>query len=327
MKNKRHQNEFQNDEKAGDKGITRRAILKTGTVLTASSILASGGLGDFMEKVALASPLPDLTAVQGTDNYRNTIKVVEMLGGMSRFVSKQSRVGLLINSNQDNPGTYVKPEIVLAVIRMCLEAGAKEIGLFKRPDRSYWRRTPLAQQYSNEIDALRSIGDNYVSVPIPHGRSLKTAEVARALLDWDVFINMPIAKDHTAVRFTGTMKNMMGLTSSSTNHFFHFGSGSSGWYDDVEFLSQCIADVNLVRRPDLVVFDGAEMVTTNGPSGPGKLIHPQKIFAGTDAVAADVYGANLLGLVGEDILATRMAHEHGMGQIQLSKVTILEERL
>ncbi|WP_169742987.1 DUF362 domain-containing protein [Desulfobacter vibrioformis] len=52
------------------------------------------------------------------------------------------------------------------------------------------------------------------------------------------------------------MKNMMGLTSSSTNHFFHFGSGSSGWYDDPEFLSQCIADVNLVRRPDLSVFDG-----------------------------------------------------------------------
>ncbi|WP_394699277.1 DUF362 domain-containing protein [uncultured Desulfobacter sp.] len=53
-----------------------------------------------------------------------------------------------------------------------------------------------------------------------------------------------------AVRFTGTMKNMMGLTSSSTNHFFHFGSGSSGWYDDPKFLSQCIANVNLVRRPE-----------------------------------------------------------------------------
>ncbi|WP_394698577.1 hypothetical protein [uncultured Desulfobacter sp.] len=46
------------------------------------------------------------------------------------------------------------------------------------------------------------------------------------------------------------MKNMMGLTSSSTNHFFHFGSGSSGWYDDPKFLSQCIANVNLVRRPE-----------------------------------------------------------------------------
>ncbi|WP_338085280.1 hypothetical protein [Desulfobacter postgatei] len=33
------------------------------------------------------------------------------------------------------------------------------------------------------------------------------------------------------MRFTGTMKNMMGLTSFSTSRFFHFGSGSSGYYD------------------------------------------------------------------------------------------------
>ena len=60
---------------------------------------------------------------------------------------------------------------------------------------------------------------------------------------------------------------MMGTTAYSTNHFFHFGSGSSGYYDDVEFLSQCIADVNLVRAPDLSIFDGTEVITTNGPSG------------------------------------------------------------
>jgi uncharacterized protein (DUF362 family) len=120
---------------------------------------------------------------------------------------------------------------------------------------------------------------------------------------------------------------MMGLTSFPTNHFFHFGSGARGWYDDPEFLSQCIADVNLVRRPDLSVFDGMEMLTTNGPCGPGRLIRPQRVFAATDAVAADVYGANLLGLRGQEILATRMAHEHGMGQLDLSAVGISEVTL
>ncbi len=41
---------------------------------------------------------------------------------MKRFASKQAKVALLINSNQSNPGAFVKPDIVLGVVRMCLDA-------------------------------------------------------------------------------------------------------------------------------------------------------------------------------------------------------------
>jgi hypothetical protein len=41
----------------------------------------------------------------------------------------------------DNPGSYVRPDITLAVIRMCREAGAKEIGVFKSLSNSNWRRS------------------------------------------------------------------------------------------------------------------------------------------------------------------------------------------
>ena len=37
---------------------------------------------------------------------------------------------------------------------------------------------------------------------------------------------------------------MMGILSTESCRFFHFGSGG-GWYDDIDFLSQCIADLNL----------------------------------------------------------------------------------
>ncbi|WP_197282124.1 DUF362 domain-containing protein [Dethiosulfatarculus sandiegensis] len=74
-------------------------------------------------------------------------------------------------------------------------------------------------------------------MPLKHGISLKEAEVAKALLDWDVLIDIPIAKHHDGVLFTGAMKNMMGSLASSTTHFFHFSTGASGYYDDIEFLS------------------------------------------------------------------------------------------
>ncbi len=305
--------------------ISRRSFIKGSAVLGASSILG-GSVAGWMQKLAFAEGKVDIAAVKGADYFKNTIQAVEILGGMGRFVPKQSRVGLLINSSMEHPGTYVKPEITLAVIRMCRDAGAKEIGVFKSLSDSYWRRSALSEEFRDEVKSLRFLKGKYTEVSVP-GRALKKAEVAEGLLDCDVFINIPIAKDHAGTRFTGTMKNMMGTTSSGTNGFFHSGSGARGYYEDVEFLSQCIADVNLVRKPDLCIVDGTEVIATNGPEGPGKQIRPQKVFAGMDRVAVDVYGANLLGIKGVEIRTTRKAYEHGLGEIDLARLQIQEVTL
>jgi len=307
--------------------ISRRSFIMRSTLLGASSILAGSAVG-WMPMRAIADTRVDIAAVTGADFYQNTIRAVEILGGMGKFVSNRSRVGLLINSPWRHPGSYVAPEITLAVARMCLDAGAKEIGVFKGISSSYWRRSPLSERFRDEIGNIQDIGGNYAEVPIPHGRSLKKAEIARSLLDCDVFINISIAKDHTGTRFSGTMKNMMGATSGSTNSFFHHGSGKGfGYYDDIEFLSQCIADVNLVRKPDLCVLDGTAILKTNGPAGPGKLLKPQKVFAGVDRVAMDAYGASLLGVHPEDIRMIQMAHVHGLGESALSRIRIQEVTL
>lgn len=307
--------------------ISRRSFIKESTVLGISSLLAGSAVG-WMPRLSFAQTGIDIAAVKGSDYFKNTIKAVETLGGMGKFVSNQSRVGLLINSPWRHPGSCVAPEITMAVVRMCLEAGAKEIGVFKGISSSYWRRSPLSERFRDEIGNIQDIGGSYTEVPIPHGRSLKKAEIARSLLDCDVFINISIAKDHTGTRFSGTMKNMMGATSASTNSFFHHGSGKGfGYYDDIEFLSQCIADVNLVRKPDLCILDGTEILKTNGPGGPGKLLKPQKVFAGVDRVAMDAYGASLLGVYPEDIQMIRMAHAHGLGEIALPRIRIQEVTL
>ena len=310
------------------KNLSRRTFLKSTSILGASSLLAGNSLLKFTTPPVFAAEGVDIAAITGTDYFRSTVAAVNMLGGMKRFVTKNARVGILINSPWRHPGSYTRPDIALAVVHMCLEAGAAEVGLFKSAGNSYWQRTPLAAQYSDEIRSLSYMGSNYREVSIPSGISLKQADVASGLLDCDVFINISIAKDHTGTRFSGTMKNMMGATSGSTNSFFHHGSGKGyGYYDDIEFLSQCIADVNLVRKPDLCLLDGTEILKTNGPGGPGRLLTPHKVFAGVDRVAMDAYGATLLGLDPKDIMMIRMAHKHGLGEMQLSRVAIHEADL
>lgn len=306
--------------------INRRSFIKQSAILGVSTILASSSV-ELIGNMALADTPIDIAAVEGLDYYKSTLHAVEMLGGMHRFVTRQSRVGLLINSPWQNPGCYTKPEIALAAIQMCYEAGAKEVGVIKSVNNSYWRKSAISDRFQDEIKSTRFIGNNFVEIPITDGQSLKKAEISKGLLDCDILINLPIAKHHDGVRYTGALKNMMGGQSRNTHRFFHFSTGDSGYYDDLEFLSQCIADLNFVRKPDLIILDGTEMITENGPFGPGRLVTPHKVVAGTDRVAMDVYGANLLGLKGEELLTTRKAYELGMGEIHLSALRIQEAML
>jgi uncharacterized protein (DUF362 family) len=142
-----------------------------------------------------------------------------------------------------------------------------------------------------------------------------------------VFINVPIVKNHEGTQVTANLKNMMGACSGSTNRYFHKGSGKGGllsFYSDTEFLSQCIADVNLIRQPNLCIVDATEFVTNNGPAGPGELKKAHKVVAGTNCVSVDAYCATLLGFNPVDVLMIRYASELGIGEIDLKKLAVKE---
>lgn len=153
--------------------------------------------------------------------------------------------------------------------------------------------------------------------------------MSSALLAADVFINVPIIKDHKGVHYTGNLKNMMGACGSSTCQRCHFGDRSiltgifQGYYSKPEILAQSIADLNLLRSPDLCVADVTEILTTNGPSGPGILKSPMQVVAGTNCVAVDMYCVSHLGLDPEDLLTIQRAQEHGLGPKNLKEATIL----
>ncbi len=64
---------------------------------------------------------------------------------------------------------------------------------------------------------------------------------------------------------------MMGVAASSTNITFHLPTIG------IERLSQRIADLNLLLKPDLCIADATEFISTNGSYGSGKILAPKKI--------------------------------------------------
>ena len=308
--------------------MNRRMFLKT-TGLLGIGVLTGqdpvpGFLGRALPEAMGEDVLPDIIAVNGEDPFANTLQAIARLGGMEKFVGKGDKVGLLVNSAFKNAGASVNPDVVLAVVQACLNAGAGEIRYLKEPHRRYWEKTPLALERSDLTGHLKYESGANVEVQIPAGVAIQDVKVTRDLLESDVFINVAVVKHHQGVHFTGTLKNMMGLCPFTTNSYFHFGTLKLGWYKDLDHLSQCIADLNLVRQPDLCISDATEILTENGPWGPGPLKRLDTVLASLNRVSLDAFCCRLLGHRPKEILMIQKAAAHGLGEMELEKLHVAE---
>ncbi len=298
--------------------LNRRTFLHRALAAGAAALM-----GDGFGRVFAASPPPrqlspgvqDIVAVSGEDYFATTLTAVAQLGGIQAFVPRGASVGLLVNSPFKNFGASVNPDITLAVIQLCRQAGCSDIRYLKEPHAGYWQRSQRFAQFEDRIRQLNYLGDDHRQVEITGGRVLDRVKVVEGLEDCDVFINVAITKHHKGVQYTGLLKNMMGLCPFSTNSYFHWGTLKLGWYADLEHLTQCIADLNLVRRPDLCIVDATEFITANGPWGPGPIKKHRSVLAGQDPVALDAYGCTLLGLSPKDVLMIPKAAAHGLGRM------------
>lgn len=271
-----------------------------------------------------------IAVVEGVDYFASTFKAVELLGGMDRFIPRDSKVAILPNVQRWHPGTYTKPEIVRAIVQMCKKSGAKEINCLSCLEMDNWEKTGLAAVLEEERANLKLIENeevNFKSVKLPMGKVLREAMIMKEFFNNDVFIDIPITKDHAGNKFTGTMKNMMGLNYRVHNREnFHRPAWKTD-INDIKHLDQCIADLNTALPPTLCVVDATEFIVTNGPMGPGEIAKPQKVVAGVDRVAIDAYCCSLWGLKAENIFQIKMAQELGLGQMNLERVDIKEVKI
>jgi uncharacterized protein (DUF362 family) len=306
--------------------ITRRSFLKKAACLGGGVLLSQSPLSGLAQGRLQAAPAPDmepdLVAVKGKDPYINTLRAIQELGGIEAFVRRGDRVGVLVNSPFKNIGASVNPDVALAVIEKCLEGGAKEVRYLKDPHRGYWERSPKSGKLATGLKALKYESGDHVKVEIPGGLSLKDARVTKDLWDCDVFINISITKHHEGVLYSGALKNMMGLCAFLTNSYFHWGTLKLGWFADLDHLSQCIADLNLIRKPELCISDATTFITEKGPYGPGKLARAETVVASTNRVSLDAFCCRFLGLQPEEVLMIGKASRHGLGDMKHDRIRI-----
>ncbi|MDQ1352247.1 MAG: hypothetical protein QG657_2553 [Acidobacteriota bacterium] len=314
------------------KRISRREFIKH------SAAVGAVGVGTLTVGNLFASKTPspiktkvDVSVVQGQNYFDAAMKAVEQLGGIESFVPKNSKVAILANPQRNNPGAFTSPEVLRAAIKLCKQAGAKEIACISyMPVDKCWEPTGLKKVVDEEgiklvLTDLKN-EDLFKPVPVPKGKSLKEARIMNEFFSYDVLLDVPICKDHAGNKFTGTLKSLMGLNSPLNNRSFHKPNWTTD-VNDIHYLDQCIADLNTIIKPNLCIVDATEFITTNGPFGPGVLLKPQKVVAGVDRVALDSYCCTLWGLEAKDIFSITASYEHGLGEMDLKKLNLKELKI
>jgi uncharacterized protein (DUF362 family) len=299
--------------------ITRRDFIK-GSVGTAFLLgLPNFSWAEVFEaSIEKEKNFPDLAVVTNGAPGPMTRKAMELLGGMKQFVSKGDIVVVKPNIGWDRDpeqAADTNPEVVAEVVRMCLECGAKKVKVFDRPcntaSRCYENSgiKKAAEEAGAEVSFVVDVG--FSKMKFPQGEALKEWYMYKPAIEADVFINVPIAKNHGLSKLTLGMKNLMGIMGGDR--------GKIHWKIDDN-----LADLANFVRPELTILDAYRILVRNGPQG-GSLKDVKEtktIIAGKDIATVDAYGTTLFDMKPTDLGCVVKANKFGLGEIDLNKVNV-----
>jgi len=308
---------------------SRRRFVQLVVATGLGTALAScGGKGpaEPVQEVPTESILPAadqayLSVARGEDPKAITRAALMALGGVERFVKSGHDVvikpNICVDYRSYEFGATTNPEVVAALVELCLGAGAKRVRVMDLPfggsPESAYARSGIAEAVKaagGQMEVMN--GAKFRETEIPEGRDISSWQVYQEILSADVVINVPVAKHHSLARLSLGGKNMLGVV--STPSLMHAN------------LNQRIADVVSLVRPTLTVVDAVRTLMAHGPTG-GNLDDVRvtnTVIASHDIVAADAYAASLFDLTGNDVAYVRAAADMGLGTLDLDDVKVIE---
>jgi len=288
-------------------------------VSSAGALLYNRALPGVAEKKSLSS-LPDysveaiagkeISIVTGTERPKTLQKAIDLLGGINHFIKKGDRVLLKPNiafATSPDLGATTHPEIVSTMIKLCLKAGASEVGVLDNPIND-----PAACYLLSGInDTVKKAGGTII---------LPTEDLFEnfSLKDGRLIVNWPILykplKNATKIIGLAPIKNhhRSGASMSLKNWYGLLGGRRNLFHQDINTI---ITELAMMIKPTLVVLDGFFVMVTNGPTGgsTSDLKQRNTIIVSTNQVAADSYGASLLSMKIEDLPYLTMAEKAQAG--------------
>jgi uncharacterized protein (DUF362 family) len=253
---------------------------------------------------------PKLAIVTGADRAATLRRALAALGGIGRFIRPGDRVVVKVNAAFASPailGATTHPVLAAELVRLCREAGAAAVIVTDNPINDPESCFTL----SGIGPAIRAAGGDLV-LPRNSDFAPRTLAGGQLLQRWPVLhtpfrgatklIGVAPVKHHARAGASMTLKNWYGLLGGRRNQF----------HQDVNGI---IVELALLVRPTFVVLDGTTTMMANGPTGGSvaDLKSTHSLIVSTDGVAADAFGATLLGRTAADLPYLGRAAARGAG--------------
>lgn len=232
-------------------------------------------------------------------------KLLEPLGGMAAFVKPGQKVlvkpNLLAGKTPDKAVT-THPEIVRAVIKLAQNAGGKVVV----GDSPGIGSGENVARKSGILAVAEETGSRFVpfetSVTIrPTGGTFQQFEVAQAVLDADVIINLPKLKTHQMMGLTCAIKNMFGAVVGLRKPRLHLQAGT-----DKAFFALMLLELCEALQPDLTIVDAVIGMEGEGP-GSGDPVQIGALLAGSHPQSVDTVATELVGLQPRQVWTQQVA--------------------
>lgn len=260
----------------------------------------------------------DLVHAQGEDPYQMTIKAVKAMGGMERFVKKNSVVVIKPNIGWDRSpeqAANTNPQVVGALVDLCNEAGARRVNVFdiscNEARRSYTNSgiQKIVQQKGGVIYIPEEW--NMIKARFSYKSPLESWPIFRDALTCDTFINVPVLKDHSLTTLTLSIKNLMGVCGGRRSKM-HFSIG------------KYLVDLTDFINPDLTVIDAYRVLMDNGPTGGdlNDVVLKKALIIGTDPVLTDSYASRLVDQDPMAIPYIKLGAERNLGSADIAHARI-----
>jgi uncharacterized protein (DUF362 family) len=258
-----------------------------------------------------------MSIVRGADRVATLRMALKSLGGVETFIKKGDRVLLKVNAAFASPAMLsatTHPSIITEMARLCFQAGAASVVVTDNPindPASCFTLTGIE-------DAARSAGAQ-VLLPRDDLFTPMTVKDAKLIKNWPVLykpfaditkvIGMAPLKDHHRSGASMTMKNWYGLLGGRRNIF----------HQDIHGI---IMELAKMIKPTFVILDGTTTMMTNGPTGGSlsDLKNTHTMIVSTDQVAADAFGASLLGKSLDQLPFIGKAEAAGLGTADYMKL-------
>ncbi|MCL1937396.1 MAG: DUF362 domain-containing protein [Candidatus Azobacteroides sp.] len=280
------------------------------------------------EKLTVESA-PDLVAVMGGEPAQLLQRALTEMGGIGKYVKKGQSVVVKPNIGWDKKPDFAantNPDLVAELVKQCFQAGAKKVTIFDHTCDN-WQRCYTSSGIESAAKAGGAVmlpGNDevyYKEVKIPRGVNLKSAKIHQALLEADVWFNVPVLKNHGGAKMSIAMKNYMGIVWDRT--YFHAND-----------LQQCIADCcTWEKKPALNIIDAYRCIHQNGPQGRSitDTALLKTIIVSPNIVAADTAAIGLFNQV-EKMDINEVGHiakgeKLKLGTQQLNKLNIKRIKL